>query len=97
MTFPLYATAFGLTILMPLMAALHVPPRPDRPMLVVLPPWAQADRVIEAAGGRRIGPRTAPFASFAQSDDPAFIAKVHGLGAWAVRDATRLAQLCGTP
>ncbi|NEX47946.1 hypothetical protein [Pseudotabrizicola algicola] len=87
--------AFALSLFAPLWMALASPPRGGGPLLVVLPPWADADRVITQAGGQRIGPVAAPFAVLAQSDHPLFVVRLMQSGVWAVRDGRQIAQICG--
>ncbi len=75
--------------------AVSADPQPGLPVLVILAPWADPDTIISRAGGQRIGPLTAPFAALAHSEDPSFAAHLQTLGVWAVRDASRLTQMCG--
>ncbi|MCU0901428.1 MAG: hypothetical protein MUC82_13170 [Cypionkella sp.] len=95
MTPALTFAAFALTLLTPFWVALSQPPRGDAPVLVVLPPWADAGAIITQAGGRVIGPEIAPFAALASSDDAQFVPRLNNLGAWAVRDGRTVSQLCG--
>lgn len=81
MTKPLIAAASALTPLSPFVALAVGAARPDDPMSVMLPPWMDADRVIAAGGGLRIGPVSTPLASLAHSDDPALAATLRSLGA----------------
>ena len=71
-------------------------PGPE-PVLVIAPPWGGgAMAVVAAAGGRSIGPFSAPFGVLATFPEGAASAdQLKDLGAWALRDARRLAALCG--
>ena len=91
----LILSAMTVTLLAPIFIALAFPPQAGLPMLVVMPPWADAPLSVTRAGGQIIGPAIAPFAALAVSDNPSFAALLHQQGAWAVRDGTRLEQLCG--
>ena len=87
--------ALCVTLVAPFGAALTLPPQAGQPVLVVVPPWQDAARMIDDAGGNEIGPFTAPFARLAISDDPRFAESLRALGSWAVRDGATLARLCG--
>lgn len=64
--------------------------------LVIAPPWGKgAPALVRLAGGRLVGPVSAPFGTLAAFDDPAPGARLRRLGAWATRDAGVLAALCG--
>lgn len=77
-------------------AALVSMPAPDRgPFLVTLPPWADAEAIVTAAGGRIIGPLEAPFAVLATADADGFARLARARGAWFVTDGAALARLCG--
>ncbi|MFN3844455.1 MAG: hypothetical protein ACK4RZ_01370 [Paracoccaceae bacterium] len=91
----LTGTAISLTLLAPMGIAVGGAPRAGMPVLVILPPWADAEAIVARAGGQNISPVAAPFATIASSEDPAFAARLQNLGVWAVRDASRLSQLCG--
>lgn len=84
-----------ITILAPGLMVLSAPPRLGGPVLVVLPPWVDADSTLRAAGGQAIGPAAAPFAVLAQFESATFEQSLRAQGAWAVRDGTTLARLCG--
>lgn len=88
-------SALTVALLAPALIALGLPPRAGFPVLVVMPPWADAPLSVSRAGGQIIGPAIAPFAALAISDNPSFATLLHQSGAWAVRDGTRLEQLCG--
>ena len=87
--------ALTMALLLPGALVLGLPPQPGAPVLVVLPPWVDAPVSVSRAGGQIIGPEIAPFATLAISDNPAFATLLHQQGAWAVRDGSRLDQLCG--
>jgi hypothetical protein len=87
-----------LTLVTPGLTVLAQPPRPERPVLVLLPPWADGAALISRAGGRPASPVSAPFARLAYDpagDSPALAARLRGQGAWAVVDASVLALICG--
>ncbi|MGK7752592.1 hypothetical protein [Roseovarius sp. C03] len=78
---------------LPVTVLMSAPARAGRPALVVVSPWgADPARIIAAAGGREIGPGSAPLARLAVLDRPEDVVPA---GAWAVMDATALASLCG--
>lgn len=85
----------ALTLAAPLGGLFASPPKPGSPMLVLLPPWADGDAVVAAAGGQVIGPISAPFAVIAYGRASDFVDKLHRGGALIVSDATLLANLCG--
>ncbi len=87
--------ALGLIMTGPLLALASVPVGKDGIVLVVSPPWRDVDRVIDAAGGRRIGPVTARFGGLATGEGAEFVARLRQVGAWAVLDGTAIATLCG--
>jgi hypothetical protein len=64
-------------------------------VVVIVPPWKNADSVIEHAGGQLVGPWRAAFGQFALSPDPDFIPSLRQSGAWAVLNGNALAYLCG--
>ncbi|SDG29575.1 hypothetical protein SAMN04488245_102285 [Alloyangia pacifica] len=65
-------------------------------VLVIAPPWGLgAPALVIEAGGRQIGPASAPFGTFATFEGPAPVARLRALGAWATRDARALATICG--
>ncbi|WP_353472186.1 hypothetical protein PVT71_12875 [Salipiger sp. H15] len=65
-------------------------------VLVIAPPWGPgAPALVRAAGGRTVGPVSAPFGTLASFDGPAPLARLGALGAWATRDAAVLASICG--
>ncbi|EYD77908.1 hypothetical protein Rumeso_00635 [Rubellimicrobium mesophilum DSM 19309] len=62
-------------------------------MLVVAPPWdGGAEQVVETAGGRVVGPGSAPFSVLATGATPAAYELA---GAWLVLDPAVLEILCG--
>jgi len=64
------------------------------PVLVVIAPWKNAEAIVAEAGGRVIGFDRAVFAVVGQSDSPEFAERLLLLGAWLVRDGSRLSWLC---
>ena len=79
----------------PAAALLAAPPRAGQPVLVILPPHGDADRVLARAGARPIGPVTAPFAVLATGEGDDLADRLVRAGAWAVRDGAAIARLCG--
>ena len=71
----------------------------DDPVLVIAPPWdGGVGALVQAAGGRIVGPVSAPFGALASFPAPgADPSRLRRLGAWAVRDAAAFAALCGPP
>lgn len=67
----------------------------EGPVIVVVPPWRDAETVIAAAQGRIIGPVRAPFAVFAAFETEIDPQTARHAGAWAVLDGAALAELCG--
>jgi hypothetical protein len=84
-------SAVLVTLFGPFALALSGPPQTGQPMLVIVPPWKDLSSVVSAAGGQQIGPLPA---MIAYSVSPNFPARLHHHGAWAVRDASRLASFC---
>ncbi len=75
----------------PLAALAMAPePAPGRPVLVI--GWG-AEAAVKRAGGRAVGPVSAPLAVLAQGEGD-FIAKLRLGDIWAVRDAGWLAAFC---
>lgn len=79
----------------PLAALSSAPFRPDRPALVVLPPWASAEDVVARAGGRIIGLARAPLAVLVTGQGPGLEDRLRAAGAWTVLDGSSLSLLCG--
>lgn len=77
------------------LALLSAPPGAGAPVLVVLPPWRDADDMLRRAGGRPVGPLRAPFAVMATGGTD-LAARLRAAGAWAVTDAPLLARICAT-
>jgi hypothetical protein len=63
--------------------------------LVLAPPWRDAEALIAAAGGRVIGPWTAPFGRFAAPDAADFRTRAAELGLL-VLDGQPFGLLCRT-
>jgi hypothetical protein len=74
---------------------LVAPPGGDGPVIAVAPPWTDLDAIVEAAGGRPVGPVAAPAAVTAAGPDESFSARLTAAGAWLALDGRRVAQLCG--
>lgn len=80
---------------LPIMIVASAGPFSGGPVLVVSP-WGEATQAnISQAGGRLIGPQSAPLGAFATSDDPDFPQRLKASGAWAVINGARLAAICG--
>ena len=91
----LIATLMVVLLTLPLAVVSGAQALPNEIALVIAPPWAAAGgpaAVVQAAGGREIGPNRAPFAVLAVLDAPD-AARRHG--AWAVLDGRAVAQICG--
>ncbi|WP_375259643.1 hypothetical protein [Citreimonas sp.] len=66
------------------------------PVLVIAAPWGQgAAAIVTGAGGRPLGPVSAAFGTLATFDGAIPVADLRALGAWAVRDGTSIASICG--
>lgn len=95
MTRSLPILALGLAALAgPAAALFAAPPREGVPVLVILPRQDRA-AILAAAGAVAVGPIEAPLAVLAQGDGADLAARLMAAGAWAVRDGTALARLCG--
>ena len=90
-----WVMGLGLALTGPLLPLLSLKGRAGDLLLVVAPPWRQTLAVIDAAGGRPIGPGSAAFGQFATSDDVEFAARLRSSGAWLVLDGMAVATLCG--
>lgn len=90
-----WGMALCLALLGPLLPVLSLPAAAGGLLLVVVPPWASAVDVVDAAGGRPIGPEQSPFGLFATSDAQDFPDRLRDAGAWAVLDGTAVSTLCG--
>jgi hypothetical protein len=84
----------ALVLLTPLGALFAAPPKVGSPVIVFVPPWLDADRLVTLAGGQVIGPETAPLAVLAYSNNPTFPRDILLLGALGVRDGSLVARLC---
>lgn len=94
MNLRLATATLSLILLAPFGALMAAPPKAGTPVIVFVPPWLDADRLVALAGGQRIGPGSAPLAVLAYSDDPNFASNLRLLGAFGVRDGSVLASLC---
>ena len=65
------------------------------PWVMVVPPWRSADLVAAQAGARLIGPTEAPLGHMVAATDPGAARRLTEARAWAVVDATAVAQFCG--
>ncbi|MGH1330195.1 MAG: hypothetical protein ACRBBK_04890 [Paracoccaceae bacterium] len=86
---------FAFTMALAPLSLLFQPGQEDAPVIVVVPPWKDANKIIAAGGGRIVAPQKAPFAVLAYSEDPAFSTQVVSAGAWSVINSAALAQICG--
>ncbi len=91
----LILATLSVTLFVPFGSLLASAPKAGAPVLVLLPPWVDGPSVVEAAGGRVIGPMSAPFALLAYGDDPGFADRLQIAGALNVSDASILSELCG--
>lgn len=64
-------------------------------MLVVIPPWRDVEVIVQAAGGRIIAPRAAPFAVLAAGDGDDLAGSLRAGGAWWVMNGDALSSICG--
>ena len=87
--------AAGAALAGPAAALLASQARPDRPVLVVAPPWLVAEDVVRAAGGRPVGLLSAPMATLAQGGGPDFLDRLRAAGGWFALDGERAAAICG--
>ncbi len=95
---PVFAMFLSSALAGPVLALVSAPPVAGQPVLVIAAPWhGGAGRAIDAAGGRPLGPVSAPMARMAVSEDAEFAARLLGAGAWLVLDASRLAAWCVSP
>lgn len=79
----------------PAIALVSAPPAEGALILVIAPPWVDVNDVVAAAQGELIGPTVAPMAAMAISAEPGFSERLADAGAWAMRDATAIATICG--
>lgn len=84
----------ALVLLAPLGALLAAPPQVGMPVIVFVPPWQDAARLVDLAGGQVVGPESAPLAVLAYSSDPDFARNLMLSGAFGVRDGSLVASLC---
>jgi hypothetical protein len=84
----------ALVLLTPFGALVAAPPQVGMPVIVFVPPWLDADRLVVSAGGQVIGPQSAPMAVIAYSTDPNFPRDLLQSGALGVRDGSLVARLC---
>lgn len=84
----------GTLAVTPLAAVLSAPVG-EGPVLLIVPPWADADALLAASGGHAVGPTRAPFALLATYPSPAAARAASGYGAWAVLGGEALAAICG--
>lgn len=94
MNFRLALATLALILLAPLGALVAAPPRDGMPVIVFVPPWLDAERVVSMAGGQIVGPDSAPLAVLAYSDNPGFPQHLLRAGALGVRDGALVANLC---
>ena len=78
----------------PIAALATAQPRQGEPLLVILPPWRDADQVLARAGARPVAPVRAPFAVLAVTDTDIGLQDLRSAGAWAVLHAGALSFLC---
>ena len=79
----------------PLLALATAPVRADTDvLLVVFTPGRDVARLVEAAGGRLVGPEIAPFGALASGGAADFATTLRDAGVW-VFDGAALAAICG--
>ena len=72
------------------------PSRVDRPVLVVSLPWGpSSEQIVQRAGGRLLGPESAPLGVLATSDASEFRSRLRAEGAILVIGASLIASICG--
>lgn len=79
----------------PLLALASLPAAKGDLLLVVLPPWRDAESVLATAGGRPLGVSPTSFAQLAAAMRPDFAERALRAGAWAVLDGRRQISFCG--
>lgn len=79
----------------PVAAVLGAPATGPGPWVVVVPPWRDADALVEQARARLIGPVDAPLGHLVAAGDGRAPARLVAAGAWAVVDADSILRLCG--
>ena len=70
------------------------PPGDAGPWLVLAPPWQDSGVLLAAAGGREVGPASAPLGIVATAEAPGFPARAAALGLLVI-DAGALPDFCG--
>lgn len=95
MNLHLAAATLSLVLMAPVGALVAAPPKAGTPVIVIVPPWLDADKMVSLAGGQIVGPTSAPLAVLAFSDDPSFVKNLLLSGALGVRDGSLMANLCG--
>ena len=90
-----WVMGLGLALAGPVLPLLSLPTGKGALVLVVTPPWTHPIAVIEAAGGRPVGPDRSVLGYFATSDGPDFAVRLRAAGAWAVLDGNAVSSLCG--
>ncbi|MDO8881487.1 MAG: hypothetical protein U0934_04715 [Pseudotabrizicola sp.] len=83
------------TLLGPLGLVMSAAPVAGQPVLVIVPPWADAGAIIAQAGGQEISPLRAAMATLAYAEAPDFVQRLHQQGAWAVRNGSFDTLFCG--
>lgn len=90
----LAVSALGVVGAVAVLAAAAPPPTPNAPILALAPPWRDAGSLVEAAGGRPLGPTGAPLATLAVADDAATLRAIRAAGVWLI-DGRAVARWCG--
>ena len=88
--FLLLAVAPTLTVLRGL-----PPPVPGEPVVVVAPPWRDAEALAQAAGGIPLAPGRLPFLALSYAPEGDHAAELRRAGAWAALPARLSSLLCG--
>lgn len=90
-----WVMGLGLALTGPLLPLLALPGGSGGLLLVVTPPWRDSLGVIDAAGGRPIGPVPARIGRLATSDRAGFPERLRAAGAWVILDGYAISTLCG--
>lgn len=86
---------FLVSLTTPVLAVVSTTAQQNADLVLVLhAPWQSGPNIVDAAGGRAIGPLGSPLSILAASEAPDFVARIHRQGGWAL-DGNIIAALCG--
>ncbi|TYO89947.1 hypothetical protein [Oceanicella actignis] len=88
------AASVAIALAAPLGALVAAPTPGSGPYVAVVPPWRDADAVIDRAGGAPLLPFRAPFGALVEGG-PDLPRRLVAAGAWTVLDGATLAMICG--